>query len=143
MTTSPQDKAKAAIKTIGTLREEWEENRNRIEVLKGGALVVPYALRNKIIEDQVDGLCLLRPLAAGTHVLCEVCTSCEGNGQIQSRDAVCCGNATPHGECCNNPFEGQRIDICGDCGGIGIHRHSTDTTPEEHPEALTASQEQE
>ena len=59
------------------------------------------------------------------------CEGCAGDGRIQfMRDvAVCCGNATPWGECCGNPVGGQveDFDVCPLCSGTG--REPSTVTP--------------
>lgn len=50
-----------------------------------------------------------------------ICETCGGGGWVPTSVAVCCGNPTPHGECCDNPVEEQQQGECPDCGGRGLY----------------------
>ncbi len=48
------------------------------------------------------------------------CPDCDGHGAVNISVAICCEQPTRTGECCGNPVEGQGVEPCSNCGGLGF-----------------------
>lgn len=62
------------------------------------------------------------------YLLTIQCPDCRGHGVILREDeciiSVCCGHASPHGDCCGNPVPELEVDQweepCPLCEGSGV-----------------------
>lgn len=82
------------------------------------------ASKQKVIESLMIEFAKLH-LSKQAEVIA-ICKSCGGSGHDtgMSIDAVCCGNATSYGSCCNQPIP-KRTPVqvpCEDCGATGYQQ---------------------